>query len=49
MHPPKKVMIDGHEIETAGGWIITKLPEKRIKDFDVFDYEEDPMRGVWNL
>lgn len=49
MHPPKVVNIEGHEIETAGGWIITKLPEKKIKDFDIYDYEEDPMRGVWNL
>lgn len=34
---PKTLNIDGHEVTTAGGCIINKLTEKRIKDVDILN------------
>ena len=34
---PNKEVINGHEIDTAGGCIINKLKEKKIKDIDIMN------------
>ena len=42
MHKPEIILIDGHEIETAGGAIIKKLDRKTVKNMDIdenIDYE----------
>ena len=40
IHTPYQTVIDGHVIETAGGAIIKKLAEKRVKNLDL-DYDFD--------
>jgi hypothetical protein len=42
MHAPYQTVINGHIIETAGGAIIQKLSEKRVKNLDLdFDYDAE--------
>lgn len=38
---PHEEMIDGHLTEIAGGCVIQKLNEKKIKDIDILDFEPE--------
>lgn len=42
---PRKITINGHEIDTAGGCIIRKLESKQIKDVDIMNisYTEETL------
>lgn len=39
MKKPTTIMVNGHEIETCGGCIVKKLPEKKICESHVDEYE----------
>lgn len=48
---PHKEMINGHEVDTAGGCIINKLSTKAIKDVDILNikYMEEDVKICENL
>ena len=41
LEEPHTEVISGHEVEIAGGCVISKLDKKYIKDIDMINFEVD--------